>query len=378
MGISMPAASTTVAFLTSIRRRASTACTPRSPTIAPSAHHHQQQRPATTTSTTHRTPHQLTAWELLLEPLMGVHISAVVAAIASVPCLAAWALRHTLPLPANLVLWHIGASGLLVAVAATETLAGRTTGIMGKVGRVPGPRAGGSSGSRGRECAGGCLPRVAPPTVFLAISRLPSLSPYALQRADGTINPLHFALLWPYHVGLRAKLALQRRLSSEPSFDSIGEHYYIGAWPSEEKLVPTVQPAVLDVTCELPLQVVPPAYLNLAVWDTHAPTPAQIEQGVKWALQQRAAGRSVLVHCAHGHGRSATVLAAILIGEWGAAQCGVRRRVCLVWWLPAAVACYCWQGMPVLLTAKPSTNQPAFRTACRFACLQLRAQPSRR
>lgn len=30
-----------------------------------------------------------------------------------------------------------------------------------------------------------------------------------------------------------------------------------------------VQPAVLDVTCELPLQVVPPAYLPLPTWDTH-------------------------------------------------------------------------------------------------------------
>ncbi len=43
-------------------------------------------------------------------------------------------------------------------------------------------------------------------------------------------------------------------------------------------------------------------------------------QGVSWALAQRAAGRKVLVHCAHGHGRSATVLAAILIGE----LCDVR------------------------------------------------------
>lgn len=72
---------------------------------------------------------------------------------------------------------------------------------------------------------------------------------------------------------------------------------------------------MLDVTCELPLQLTPPAYLNLAVWDTHAPTPAQIEQGVQWAVAQRAAGRPVLVHCAHGHGRSATVLGAILIAE---------------------------------------------------------------
>jgi protein-tyrosine phosphatase len=36
---------------------------------------------------------------------------------------------------------------------------------------------------------------------------------------------------------------------------------------------------------------------------------------VQWAAQQRAAGRPVLVHCAHGHGRSATVLCAILIAE---------------------------------------------------------------
>ncbi|KAI7840365.1 hypothetical protein COHA_005909 [Chlorella ohadii] len=155
---------------------------------------------------------------------------------------------------------------MLVAAAATETMAGRTTGLLGK-------------------------------------------------SADGTISPLSFSLLWPYHAGLRAKLALQRRVSTEPAFSQITDDYYIGAWPSEQKLVPTVHPAVLDVTCELPLQVTPPAYLNLAVWDTHAPTVAQIDQGVSWALAQRAAGRKVLVHCAHGHGRSATVLAAILIAE---------------------------------------------------------------
>eukprot|EP00887_Chlorella_sp_A99_P001424 scaffold8.g1424.t1 len=216
---------------------------------------------------------------------MGVHLSGVVAGVASLPGLAAWALRHTLPLPASIVLWHIAGTGFLVAAAASEHLAAHTTWLLGK-----------ASGDG---------------------------------RTNGTIKPLSFALFWPYHAGLRAKLAIQRQLSSEPSFSKarllccsrgpaalpITDDFYIGAWPSEEALVPTVHPAVLDVTCELPLQLVPPAYKVLPVWDTHAPTVAQIEEGVQWARRQKGDRRPVLIHCAHGHGRSATVLAAILIAE---------------------------------------------------------------
>lgn len=85
--------------------------------------------------------------------------------------------------------------------------------------------------------------------------------------------------------------------------------------PSEQALVPALNASVLDVTCELPLQVQPPAYLSIPVWDTHCPTPAQLDVAVLWAERQVAAGRTVLVHCAHGHGRSAAVLAAILIAR---------------------------------------------------------------
>ena len=38
-----------------------------------------------------------------------------------------------------------------------------------------------------------------------------------------------------------------------------------------------------------------------------------IEDGVKWLLEQRAEGRPVYVHCAHGHGRSTVVLCAALV-----------------------------------------------------------------
>lgn len=41
----------------------------------------------------------------------------------------------------------------------------------------------------------------------------------------------------------------------------------------------------------------------------------RVEEGVEWLLQQRAQGRPVYVHCAHGHGRSTVVLCAALVAS---------------------------------------------------------------
>ena len=44
-----------------------------------------------------------------------------------------------------------------------------------------------------------------------------------------------------------------------------------------------------------------------------APTTQQLDKAVEWALTQRAQGRGVYVHCAHGHGRSNVVLSVALM-----------------------------------------------------------------
>lgn len=72
---------------------------------------------------------------------------------------------------------------------------------------------------------------------------------------------------------------------------------------------------IVDLTCEFPEScrvAAAGSYMLLRCWDGVPPTPAQLEEAAEFAVKRRATG-DVIVHCAHGRGRSTTAMCACLV-----------------------------------------------------------------
>ena len=145
-------------------------------------------------------------------------------------------------------------------------------------------------------------------------------------RKTGEIPTWSYLLFFPFHLPTRLYTYIHTL---------VGSHTVVKDGKKTRQIVPVaseVQPGwwvsgcyshilhkdwagVIDLTVEFPETCInrTRAYLSIPTWDGVPATPEQLEEAATFAVQASQQGGDVLVHCAHGRGRSTTVMCACLV-----------------------------------------------------------------
>lgn len=135
------------------------------------------------------------------------------------------------------------------------------------------------------------------------------------KRPDGTLAWWAWLAWAPMFGYMRMLHEAARSLTSERVADEVAPGVWVGRRPRRDEL-PAGIAIIVDLCAELPAAPGVPrgvpgrGYLSVPSLDATSPTPAQIVRTVDAVL---AAGGPAFIHCAFGHGRSATIAAAVLI-----------------------------------------------------------------
>jgi protein-tyrosine phosphatase len=198
------------------------------------------------------------------------HLSATTLAATFVP-LGVFVALPSLPWVVKAVLGHTALTGIVVTIASSRNFAARSMNLFGK------------------------------------------------NTKTGTIPVAQYLLLLPFHIGVFLAARVHRLFTSERPWTEISPGVYLGDWPQRTKDLPCSPICIVDTTNELPRLVSSSYeeddYMCLPAWETLGLSVGQIQRGIEWIDDQTSRGRSVYIHCTHGHGRSAILAAAYLIAS---------------------------------------------------------------
>lgn len=143
------------------------------------------------------------------------------------------------------------------------------------------------------------------------------------KRSNGKV-PIYIRWVFmPFLWGAQLYNSLARSSDPLPALQKIDEGLYLARrlFPSDIHQIKSEKiSAVLDVTAEFSsLNWVAFQddidYLNIPILDHSVPSDTQIHRALNWIHTHRKTGRSVVVHCALGRGRSAFMVAAYLLSQ---------------------------------------------------------------
>eukprot|EP00466_Bigelowiella_natans_P015980 jgi/Bigna1/67899/fgenesh1_pg.4_\ len=126
-------------------------------------------------------------------------------------------------------------------------------------------------------------------------------------------------LFFPFHtlnhILVRMKYGIEKNIKGNPPANKILDNLYVGSLFSQEIADGGNfrWEAVVDLTAEFSELCDCKRYLNLPVHDGNPPTLEQFDHAVDFVKENILKG-AVLIHCAYGVGRSATVASACIYG----------------------------------------------------------------
>jgi protein-tyrosine phosphatase len=139
-----------------------------------------------------------------------------------------------------------------------------------------------------------------------------------LKAKNGRLSLFSYIFFWPYLLLNNLSLGVYRLISRENPIDEIIPNLYLGYKPwriDKEKFIQKGIRSVVDLTSEFGeagFILKNFNYLSVPLLDARPPTQDQLRNTVAWIDEQLKNG-GVFVHCALGHGRSATIIGAYLL-----------------------------------------------------------------